>query len=109
MDGDEVDASGEFIFGYFWLFLVIFGYFLVIFGYFLVIFGYFLVIFGYVRTGNWTDVDVVFCSQGPYEAEREIKRRAEIAEYWEEKARRGEGIGEESRGKLNERGNLETY
>ena len=88
VDGDEVDASGEFIFGYFWLFLVIFG---------------------YVRTGNWTDVDVVFCSQGPYEAEREIKRRAEIAEYWEEKARRGEGIGEESRGKLNERGNLETY
>jgi hypothetical protein len=79
---------------------------------FLVIFGYFwlfLVIFGYVRTGNWTDVDVVFCLQGPYEAEREIKRRAEIAEYWEEKARRGEGIGEESRGKLNERGNLETY
>ena len=75
----------------------------------MVIFGYFLVIFGYVRTGNWTDVDVVFCLQGPYEAEREIKRRAEIAEYWEEKARRGEGIGEESRGKLNERGNLETY
>jgi hypothetical protein len=27
VDGDEVDASGEFIFGYFWLFLVIFGYF----------------------------------------------------------------------------------
>ena len=51
----------------------------------------------------------MFCLQGPYEAEREIKRRAEIAEYWEEKARRGEGIGEESRGKLNERGNLETY
>ena len=51
----------------------------------------------------------MFSSQGPYEAEREIKRRAEIAEYWEEKARRGEGIGEESRGKLNERGNLETY
>jgi hypothetical protein len=50
-----------------------------------------------------------FVLQGPYEAEREIKRRAEIAEYWEEKARRGEGIGEESRGKLNERGNLETY
>ena len=87
------------------LFLVIFWLFLVIFGYFWL----FLVIFGYVRTGNWTDVDVVFCLQGPYEAEREIKRRAEIAEYWEEKARRGEGIGEESRGKLNERGNLETY
>jgi prolyl 4-hydroxylase len=83
------------------LFLVIFGYFLVIFGYFWL----FLVMF--VRAIGLTSTSC-FVLQGPYEAEREIKRRAEIAEYWEEKARRGEGIGEESRGKLNERGNLET-
>ena len=50
--------------------------------------------------GNYNDV--VFCLQ-----EREIKRRAEIAEYWEKKARRGEGLGEETRGKLNERANVE--
>ena len=98
VDGDEVDASGEFIFGYFWLFLVILV--------FLVIFWLFLVMF--VRAIGLT-LTSCFVLQGPYEAEREIKRRAEIAEYWEEKARRGEGIGEESRGKLNERGNLETY
>ena len=92
VDGDEVDASGEFIFGYFWLFLSYFWLFLVMF----------------VRAIGLT-LTSCFVLQGPYEAEREIKRRAEIAEYWEEKARRGEGIGEESRGKLNERGNLETY
>ena len=46
---DEAHNIGESIFGYFWLFLVIFG--------------YFLVIFGNLRTGNWTDG--VFCSQEP--------------------------------------------
>jgi calreticulin len=51
------DVPGEFIFGYFWLFLVIFGYFWL----FLVIFGYFLVIFGNSHMGNWTDG--VFCLQ----------------------------------------------
>ena len=74
MDGDEVDASGEFI-------LIP------------------------ARAIGLTSCFVYRVRTRP----SEIKRRAEIAEYWEEKARRGEGIGEESRGKLNERGNLETY
>ena len=46
---DEAHNIGESIFGYFWLFLVIFG--------------YFLVIFGNLRMGNWNDV--MFCSQEP--------------------------------------------
>ena len=48
---DEAHNIGEYIFGSFWLFLVIFGYFWL-----------FLVIFGNLRTGNVTDV--VFCVQG---------------------------------------------
>ena len=40
------------------------------------------------------------------EAERELRRRKEIKAHWEEKERR-QGLGEESKAKLNERGNLE--
>ena len=48
-DAGFYSTGGMFIFGYFWLFLVIFG--------------YFLVIFGNLRTGNWNDV--MFCLQEP--------------------------------------------
>ena len=58
-----------------------------------------------LRGEKWTATK--WMRAGPVEAERELRRRKEIKAHWEEKERRGEGLGEESKAKLNERGNLE--
>ena len=58
-----------------------------------------------MRGEKWTATK--WMRAGPVEAERELRRRREIKAYWEEKERRGEGLGDESKAKLNERGNLE--